>query len=806
MSELSKALFLSYASEDAAAARQICSALRSAGVEVWFDQSELRGGDDWDQKIRRQVRSCTLFLALVSANTRVRTEGYFRLEWKLAVDRSHLMALERTFLIPVAIDASSAGDSTVPERFREVQWAQLPGGRPSPEFVAHIKRLLDVAATPSTVPQVGEPQDQRETHRDARRTTRDRKIVRWALLSIGLLIAVGLMTVLVRRYDRSAGETSTQAAAPGTATTAKTAIASAPPVSAGTAPVSLRPRIAVLPFENLSSDPNNAFFTNGVHEEILTELANHAAGLDVISSTTMSTYRGKPVAVQTLAHDLNCTYVLEGSMQREGNEVRLTLQLIDARNDTHVWARDYDRKLVSAMALEREVAAAVAEQLTLKFAGSAQGPALTSDPQAYDLYLKARALESNSLTAGSESGLEQARQLLDQSIGADPKFVRAYLERMSLRLQLFRSNFSRPDEVLPLARADLASAQRLAPADPVVTEYTGVMAYATQDYERALRLFEQAQSAGVADPELLNWKNTLLFAMGRYREATAISARLADLDPKNQSAQDWWIYMLMELHQYQEALHLIDALSARDLGADFYDYERKKVLAYAGGQFGPWHARINRRSNFTGWHTAQEMQSNFAPARAYLAQQHRYRELVALIDTAPADDWRCDYYMWPLYRVGRMPVFESRGWQDMFLGNAAEARRDGARIDAYLNRTPETQWNRWFRDLLRADAQLFMGNGAEANRFAAEAVALTRAKPDVSDQMNAYVWSTEIMAWTDRKDEAAQRLTDLSTSVPGYWPGEIVVDPKYTLPLTGNPAYAALSSGLKEQMAALKLQ
>jgi TolB-like protein/Tfp pilus assembly protein PilF len=625
--------------------------------------------------------------------------------------------------------------------------------------------------------------------------------------SIMLVIAGILLVVLVRPPGQTPAATSGR---PDTGASHASAVmpGSAPQTAAvqTPAPVSLRPRIAVLPFENLSPDPNNSFFTDGVHEEILTELANHAAGLDVISSTTMSTYRGKPVPVQILARDLNCTYVLEGSVQREGSEVRLTLQMIDARNDTHVWAQDYDRKLVSTMALEREVAAAVAAQLALKFSGSVHGQALASSPAAYDLYLKARATESSALAAGSAAGLEQARQLLDQSIEADPQFARAYLERMSLRLQLFLNDYSQPGEVLPPAQADLAAAQRLAPSDPAVTEYSGVMAYATKDYDHALQLFEQAEAAGLADPELLNWKDNLLFAMGRYREATALSARLADLDPKNQSAQDWWIYMLMEQHQYQEALHLIDALSARDLGNGFYAHERMKVLAYAGGQFGPWHVSINQHFNFAGWRTAEATQSNIVAARAYLPQQHRYHELVALIDTSPADDWRCVYYMWPLYRVGRMPVAEARGWQDMFLGNAVEARRDGARIAAYLNRTPETQWNRWFRDLLRADAQLFMGEGAAANRSAAEAVALTRTQPDVSDQMNAYVWSTEIMAWTDRKDEAAQRLTELSTSVPGYWPGEIVVDPKYNLPLTGNAGYTALSARIQEQMTALHLR
>ncbi len=216
----------------------------------------------------------------------------------------------------------------------------------------------------------------------------------------------------------------------------------------------------------------------------------------------MSSYRGKAVTVQTLAHDLNCTYVLEGSVQREDKEVRLTLQLIDARNDTHVWAKDYDRRLVSAMALEREVAAAVASQLSLKFAGDAQTQGVTSDPRAYDLYLKARALEKDALASGSQVGMQQARQLLDQAVAADPQFARAYLERMSLRLQQFLNNFAQPDAVLPPAQADLAAAQRLAPSDPVVAEYAGVMAYATQDYGRALQSFEQAQAAGLADAEL----------------------------------------------------------------------------------------------------------------------------------------------------------------------------------------------------------------------------------------------------------------------------------------------------------------
>lgn len=123
-----RAVFLSYASDDSPAAQRICAALRSAGIEVWFDQSELRGSDAWDSAIRRQIRSCALFIPIISANTHARVEGYFRLEWKLAVDRSHLLSPDHTFLVPVAIDQTPQSDERLPDRFRELQWTRLPDG------------------------------------------------------------------------------------------------------------------------------------------------------------------------------------------------------------------------------------------------------------------------------------------------------------------------------------------------------------------------------------------------------------------------------------------------------------------------------------------------------------------------------------------------------------------------------------------------------------------------------------------------------------------------------------------------------
>ena len=142
MTEPSHAIFLSYASQDAEAARHICEALRAAGMEVWLDQSELRGGDAWDESIRDQIKACALFIPVISASAHARVEGYFRLEWKLAVDRSHRMAAKQPFLLPVVIDDTSQSDDAIPDRFRELQWTRCPGGQASPAFIECAQRLL----------------------------------------------------------------------------------------------------------------------------------------------------------------------------------------------------------------------------------------------------------------------------------------------------------------------------------------------------------------------------------------------------------------------------------------------------------------------------------------------------------------------------------------------------------------------------------------------------------------------------------------------------------------------------------------
>jgi hypothetical protein len=144
-------IFISYASQDRETVRQLRDALAALGLEVWYDENELGGGDAWDQKIRRQIRECTYFMPVISSNTEARLEGYFRREWRLAVERTLDMADGLTFLVPVVIDPVPQSQARVPEKFLTVQWLSLPGGKPTPAVTAWGSRLLRGTAEPPVV-------------------------------------------------------------------------------------------------------------------------------------------------------------------------------------------------------------------------------------------------------------------------------------------------------------------------------------------------------------------------------------------------------------------------------------------------------------------------------------------------------------------------------------------------------------------------------------------------------------------------------------------------------------------------------
>jgi TolB-like protein len=145
-------VFLSYASEDRKAAQALRDALETYGLEVWYDESALDGGDAWDQKIRRQIRECDFFMPVISAQTDARPEGYFRREWRLAVERTQDMADDHTFLLPVVIDDTTQARARVPDKFLAVQWTRVPGGEASAALELVCRRLVSGEEVPADVP------------------------------------------------------------------------------------------------------------------------------------------------------------------------------------------------------------------------------------------------------------------------------------------------------------------------------------------------------------------------------------------------------------------------------------------------------------------------------------------------------------------------------------------------------------------------------------------------------------------------------------------------------------------------------
>ena len=190
--------------------------------------------------------------------------------------------------------------------------------------------------------------------------------------------------------------------------------------------------IAVLPFENLSEEKANAFFTDGVQDEILTDLAQ-IADLKVISRTSVMQYKsGAPRNLREIGQQLGVAHVVEGSVQRAANKVRVNAQLIDARNDAHLWAQTYDRDLADVFAIQSEIAKAIADQLQAKLSPNEkkaieQPP--TTDLAAFDLYSRAKSLLlTASFSATGEPDLRKAIELLDEAVKRDPSFFDAYCQ------------------------------------------------------------------------------------------------------------------------------------------------------------------------------------------------------------------------------------------------------------------------------------------------------------------------------------------------------------------------------------------
>jgi TolB-like protein/Tfp pilus assembly protein PilF len=326
--------------------------------------------------------------------------------------------------------------------------------------------------------------------------------------------------------------------------------------------------IAVLPFQNLSADPENAFFTDGVQDEILNDLAK-IADLKVISRTSVMQYKsGGKRNLRQIANELGVAHVVEGSVQRAANRVRVSAQLIDARNDTHVWVEKYDRELADIFAIQSEIAQKIADQLQGKLSPKekeaiAERP--TKDLAAYDLYLRAKELIYERIASASHwrENLFKAVQLLDQAVARDPAFLLAYCQLAFAHDLIYFQDFDRTETRLALAETSVKAAVRLQP-DAGETHLAQAIHFywGYRNYNQAREELDKAQHALHNNAQIFQYLGLIDRRQDRWDEAIRNLERAVDLDPRNQDTLSDLGDTYVRLRRYEEAIAVFDRLAA----------------------------------------------------------------------------------------------------------------------------------------------------------------------------------------------------------------------------------------------------
>jgi TolB-like protein/Flp pilus assembly protein TadD len=328
-------------------------------------------------------------------------------------------------------------------------------------------------------------------------------------------------------------------------------------------PTVLQKSIAVLPFENLSDDKSNAYFAEGIQEEVLTHLAR-IAELKIISRTSTQQYQSKGRNLREIAKQLGVANILEGSVQKAADQVRVNVQLINALTDSHVWADTYDRKLTDIFEVESEIAKGIAESLQAKLTGpEKQALAIkpTNNPKAYDAYLRGVAFEARGLyPTAIPDLLSKAISFYEQAVQLDPNFAVAWA-RLS-RVWAFKyfgglgPNHGAPGDA---AKNALDSAQRLEPNSPETLLALGYYQYwVLKDYAAAKTTFERVIKILPGSSEVLEALGRIVQREGHWDQSVAYHEKALAVDPRNAELlmDTAWTYSM--LRQFPAVLKLYD--------------------------------------------------------------------------------------------------------------------------------------------------------------------------------------------------------------------------------------------------------
>src|SRR6266513_1010241 len=395
-----------------------------------------------------------------------------------------------------------------------------------------VKHGVRVGVTNLYSDEVGNPQ----LPKKFQALKRHRSHVRWAEAAMALLVVAALATALLVFLRK------------GPARSLATAVEKS---------------IAVLPFENLSEEKANAFFTEGVQDEILTHLAR-IADLKVISRTSVMQYKsGAPRNLREIGQQLGVAHVVEGSVQRAANKVRVIAQLIDARTDAHLWAQTYDRDLADVFAIQSEIAKAIADQLQAKLSPNEKKAierTPTADVTAFDLYTQAKTLLLNtSFSAKGLSNMLQAVDLLNRAIARDPSFFQAYCVLASAHDSIYFLGNEHTPARLAAAEAAIESASRMRPDAGETHLATAENLYrGYRDYDGALAELDIAGRTLPNDSRIPELAGYITRRRGKQEEGLQYLLRSLELDPRNFLTLQQTALSYQILRRYAEMARVLD--------------------------------------------------------------------------------------------------------------------------------------------------------------------------------------------------------------------------------------------------------
>ena len=518
MSESNKAIFLSYAKQDAEAAASICAALRAAGIEVWFDQSELRGGDIWDAAIRRQIKTCALIIPVISANTQGRSEGYFRLEWKLAIDRSHLMAQDRAFLIPVVIDDTQEGDERVPDRFREVQWTRLPNGVATPVFVARMAKLLEheTGTKSSSAPAATKPAapvpDASLVSPIAAPPPKQRLPMTWlAAVAVLLLVGVGAWTTRHAWLH--------------------------PASVAAYSHEDRRMTYAVLPFQSAADDPHGVQVAKATGDEIRTMLESRKELISVVSRAGAEQASARETSMKKLARDLDVHFLVRGTVARSADGYSVTLVGIDGDSERVLTTQSLKVANDELTPHWRDETQAAAQELLVSGIQAEVRRARDKPVDSLDVRdLTFRASEDwhAQRDADGKAANMNANALLDRALAMAPDDLYALRTRTTVNLCDCVNAWSKnPDEQKAIGAAAM---ERYLALDPNSIYMLGQKANLYQlrlRWEESLAIADAMLARAPTNAYAIGLKATAMLHLRQFKEAEGLAERLLARYPSN---------------------------------------------------------------------------------------------------------------------------------------------------------------------------------------------------------------------------------------------------------------------------------